>query len=72
VFGAYDDAGEAIRDARSHRGDDKTIFELEGDVVSSDAVPTQPEHDGIGPFSTPIIVVVVALVIFILLLVTFT
>lgn len=72
VYGAYDDADEAIREARPPRGDDETIFELEGDVVSSDAVPTQPSHDGIGPFATPVIIVVVALALFIILLVVLT
>ena len=72
VYGAYDDPEEAILDTRPPRGDDETIFELEGDVVSSDAVPTQPSHDGIGPFTTPVIIVVVALAVLIILLVVFT
>jgi hypothetical protein len=72
VDGAYDDPGEAIRDVRSPRGDNESIFELEGDVVTSDDVPTQPSHDGIGPFTTPVIIVVAALVILIILLVLFT
>ena len=49
------------------------LFEIEsdGDVQSSDAVQRQPHTDGIGPFSTPVILIVVALVIFVALIVTF-
>jgi hypothetical protein len=71
VHGAHDNADEAIRTSDPTRTGGASLFEIQGDVESSDAVPKQPHNDGIGPFSTPVILIVVALVIFVALIVTF-
>jgi hypothetical protein len=55
---------------RRHDHSGASLFEIQGDVETSDAVQKQPNHDGIGPFSTPVILIVVALVIFVALIVT--
>ncbi len=73
VYGAYDNAEEAIRTSDPTRTGGASLFEIQGDgdVESSDTVQKQPHNDGIGPFSTPVILIVAALVIFVALIVTF-
>lgn len=69
VYGAYDDPEGTIRNSDPGRTDGASMFELDGGVETSSAVQDQPTSDGVGPFSTPLILVVVALVIFVALLV---
>lgn len=71
VYGAYDDPEEAIRTADPERTDGESLFEIMGDDETSASVPDQPHHDGVGPFSAPIVVIVITLVIFVVLLVAF-
>ena len=70
VYGAYDNAVAAIDTSDPTQTGGASLFEIDGGVETSDAVQKQPNSDGIGPFSTPVILIVVTLVIFVALIVT--
>lgn len=71
VYAAYDDPDEAIRESDPSRSDGPSLFEVGTGEPMPDSVPGQPYRDGIGPFSSPVIVIVALLVILIVLLVVF-
>ena len=71
VYGAFDEPDEAIHNSDPARTDGPSLFEVQGGEPMPDTVPGQPYRDGIGPFSSPIILIVALLVIFVVLLVVF-